>query len=135
MNLTECQRRAFCGAAFFLISWVHGHSFGFKNTEELMLMYHGSAVLADLVIILIAGYALTGRVSFDIMYINLCAIIVNFIGWALWLEYYPPTLYNWSMSVIIFAQWARLIWSDDVANLLRFHVFRGSDSRSNQIHT
>lgn len=100
-----------------------------------MLMYHGSAVLADLVIILIAGYALTGRVSFDIMYINLCAVIVNFIGWALWLEYYPPTLYNWSMSAIIFAQWARLIWSDDVANVLRFHVFRGSDSRSNQIHS
>lgn len=135
MNLSDWQRRAICGAAFFLISWSHAHSFGFKNTPELMFVYHGSAVLADLVIIKIAGHALTGRVSFDIMYINLCAIVVNFMGFLAYMAYLPPSMYNTMMAGVIYAQWARLIWTDDVANLLRFHVLPGSNSRSNQIHT
>ena len=100
-----------------------------------MLMYHGSAVAADLIIIYIAGYTLTGRISRDIMYINLCAIIVNFMGFLAYMAYLPPSFYNNAMAGIIFAQWARLIWTDDVANFLRFHVLLGSNSRSNQIHT
>ena len=135
MMLTEWQRRLMAGAAFFVISWVHGHSFGFKNTPELMLICHGSAVAADLAVIYIAGYALTGRISRDIMYINLCAIIVNFMGFLAYMAYLPPSFYNKAMAGVIFAQWARLIWTDDVASFLRFHVLPGSNSRSNQIHT
>lgn len=135
MILTEWQRRLVAGAAFFFISWIHAHSFGFKNTPELMLIYHGSAVAADLAIIYIAGHALTGRVSFDIMYINLCSIVVNFMGFIAYMAYLPPSFYNTMMAGVIYAQWARLIWNDDVANFLRFHVLPGSNSRSNQIHT
>lgn len=135
MNLSDWQRRVFCAAAFLLISVIHGHSFGFKNTPELMLMYHGSAVFADMATIFIAGHALNGRVSFDIMYINVAAIVANFLGFLAYMAYFPPLAYDTTMAGIIFAQWARLIWTDDVANLLRFHVLSGGNSSKHQIHT
>lgn len=134
MIQSDLQRRLFAGVCFFIIERTHGQCFGFKNTPELMLLYHGSAVLADMAVVGIAGYVLTGRLSRDIMWINLCAIITNFVGWGLYMKYYQPSFYNGAMSVIIFTQWARLLWVDDVADFLRYHVFRRRNCRHYSIH-
>lgn len=131
--MRDWKARLFSGLAFYLIASLHQHIYQdvFKNTPDKMLLYHASAALADLVIIHLARYTLTGAVRGDIQRLNLCAIIVNFIGWVAYLAYASPATYNLTIMVLGYVQYIRLLWADqDASNTVglplvrRDHLFR-----------
>ena len=65
------------------------------------LMYYGSAALFDLLaIILIVNLAIPTVLAKQLIYICFASIIFNYIGFALWITYMSPTLYNWSFVVL-----------------------------------
>lgn len=65
------------------------------------LAYYASAALFDLGIIVALG-AMTNISKLALRLQRVCAasILVNAVGWALWVTYYPPALYNHSFVVI-----------------------------------
>lgn len=74
------------------------------------LIYYGSAALLDLVImILISGIVPTPRMVIKLNLICLVSIIINMVGWVVWLNYLPPTAYNiafmalyaWTLAVLL----------------------------------
>jgi len=74
--------------------------YGFFNDLD-GLMYYGSAALFDLLaIILIVNLATPTVLAKQMLYISIVSIVLNYIGWTLWLTYMPPTLYNWSFVVL-----------------------------------
>jgi len=74
--------------------------YGFFNELD-GLMYYGSAALFDLLaIILIVNLAIPTVLAKQILYISIVSIVLNYIGWTLWLTYMPPTVYNWSFVVL-----------------------------------
>lgn len=65
------------------------------------LMYYGSAALFDLLaIILIVNFSIPTALAKQMLLISSVSIVFNYIGWALWLTYMPPTLYNGSFIVL-----------------------------------
>jgi len=74
--------------------------YGFFNELD-GLMYYGSAALFDLLaIILIVNLAISTVLAKQLLYICFASIIFNYIGFALWITYMSPTLYNWSFVVL-----------------------------------
>ena len=74
--------------------------YGFFNELD-GLMYYGSAALFDLLaIILIVNLAIPTILAKQMLYISIVSIVLNYIGWTLWLTYMPPILYNWSFVVL-----------------------------------
>lgn len=133
MYLKDWRARLFSGLAFFVISSVHEHFYSgvFKNTPEKMLVYHATAAMADLAIVQLSRYTLSGRVKTDIQHLNLCAIVVNLLGWLAYLAYAPPVTYNITIVALAYVQFIRLLWADGNASntvgmslVRRNHFFR-----------
>ncbi len=83
-----------------VIAGTEALHYGFFNELD-GLMYYGSAALFDLLaIILIVNLAIPTVLAKQILYISIVSIVLNYIGWTLWLTYMPPTLYNWSFVVL-----------------------------------
>lgn len=103
----------------YLLQAAHQHATAsVENTPLGMLLYHGSATLADFAIIAVASYCLKGKISFHLQCLNLCAMAVNAIGWIAYLAYLPPDLYDISIAGLGYVQFLRIIWigSDDLDN-------------------
>ena len=65
------------------------------------LLYYGSDALLDLLaIMIIAKFAIPTVLARQLLYICSASIIFNYIGFALWITYMSPTLYNWSFVVL-----------------------------------
>lgn len=103
--------RAIAAAIICLVQYTHQRCLaGVDNTPAAMLLYHGSAALADFLVIAVAAHCLKGQISQDIQSLNLIAMAVNCFGWIAYLAYAQPTAYNTAIGVLGYVQMVRLIW-------------------------
>lgn len=100
------------------------------NTPGGMLLYHGSAAVVDLLLLISAPWLLSGRLCDDMQAMNLASIIANFAGWIAYLAYTPPVFYDTFMQGLTYVQFIRLFIVDrHVADRLGFDLVRGAGGR------
>ena len=89
--LQPSQSRIYTGVVFAGAILLHEVFF----SETAGLMYHGSAALFYVGIIILTSFAApVTRLVLDIHKICLASILINALGWALWSFYFPPAIYN-----------------------------------------
>lgn len=87
------------------------------NTVDGMLVFHWSAALFDAALLSCAPLLLLGRLCDDLEALCLLSMVGNALGWALYLAYAPPVIYNMLMTGLSYVQWIRLFYVDrDDAN-------------------
>lgn len=106
-----------------LIGALTLHAFcleGKQNTPVGLLGFHTSAALVDLILIRCAPILLSGRLLDHTQILCWISIVVNFIGWLVYMAYAPPFFYNTAQWILCLIQWGRLFIPDDknVANLM-----------------
>jgi len=79
-----------------------------ENTSAGMLLFHGSAALADLLLIYAIPAIVVGRLCDDMQTLCLVSIIVNFLGWIAYMAYAPPSIFNAMSWGLCYVQLARL---------------------------
>lgn len=78
-----------------------------ENTPTGMLLFHGSAMLCDwLLLWLVAPMILQGRLLDWSQWFLVAFMVGNAAGWLLYMSYAPPSIYNAYMWVLTVAQWA-----------------------------
>ena len=87
-----------------------------ENTPEGMLIYHGSAALVDLLLLVCMSSALKGRLVDDMEILCLVSIVTNSVGWILYMAYSSPIVYNNILLGVSCAQYLRLLLGDSYAN-------------------
>lgn len=74
------------------------------------LLYYGSAALFDLLfMVLTCGINPAPKMVFSLYKICMCSMIINCVGWVLWISYEPPIFYNlaylglcsWALAVLL----------------------------------
>lgn len=117
-------------AALIIVLWaIHtAATAALPNTDIGMLVFHGSAALCDVGLLLVSHKLLHGQLCADTEALLLASIIGNAAGWALYMAYAPPLFYNACMGVLTLAQGLRLLYVDnDDADYLGLHLVRGTD--------
>jgi hypothetical protein len=131
------RSRLFTALLFFAAMEIHELSTAdLPNSSVGMLMFHGSAALVDLILLYAVPALTKDRLCDDMQALCLASIVVNFVGWILYMAYAPPIFYNvlsWSLA---YAQWLRLFMVDsNDAHHLGFHLVRGADHGRAQFYT
>ncbi len=86
-------------AAFYLAFLFAAHDIFLSDLDGLE--YFGSAALIDsLVIILLSSIKPIPRLVLSLQAACLASIVVNFVGWWLWVRYLPSDVYVMSMTAI-----------------------------------
>lgn len=96
-----------------LIVAQQGHAVltsGVSNTVGGMLLFHGSAALCDAALLCCAPRLLSGRLCDDLETLCLVSMVGNALGWALYLAYAPPVLFNVFMTGLGYVQAIRLFY-------------------------
>lgn len=86
--------------------WLHAQI----NTPDDWPFYYVSASYFDATIILILGALGQSKLIDDLININFTAIVVQAVGYFMYLVYLPPTGYNAMLYTLIIIQWLRLLW-------------------------
>lgn len=99
--------------------------------------------MCDLALLAVCGKMTSGKLCDDMQVFCLLSIIINFIGWILYLAPAPPATYNLLMAVVTYVQFIRLLLVDsrydsDV-NPVGLHLVRsryrlGSESHHKEAH-
>ncbi len=101
--------RRLIGATFLLVTL--GHEFFLSELEGMM--YHGSAALFDLAIIMIIGEIRPVRkLVLYLQGICLASILTNLMGWIAWSLYLEPDVYNNAMGVLYLFAIVALLYRD-----------------------
>lgn len=108
---------------------------GCPNSPQWMLLYHGSAAAVDFLLLLSCALWTDGRLCRDMQATCFASIANNALGWALYLAYAPPVIFNSLTEVLCYVQFARLIFVDrhDIDNLWRALV-RGLTGGRSKLH-
>ena len=112
--------RARCGAVVAMLAAMYGHSWAtsaLPNTPAGMLMFHGSAALADLLLLYASPFLLRGRLCLDTQKLLLASIVGNFAGWLLYMAYVSPVYYDGFMWALTYVQLFRFFLPDCHADL------------------
>jgi hypothetical protein len=127
--MTGWRARLGMGLLMLAALLAHAHATaGLPNTPLALLVFHGSAALCDAALLLACPALLHGRLCDDTETLLLASVIGNAAGWALYMAYAPPFLYNACMGVLTLAQGLRLLYVDnDDADYLGLHLVRGTD--------
>jgi hypothetical protein len=96
--------------AFFLAAKVHDWiMLGCSNTPEMMAVYHGSAGAVDLFLLYLAQHRITGRLCDHIQASCIASVVINFVGYRLYMAYSPPDIYNYLIAGLSYVQYLRLL--------------------------
>lgn len=107
------RSRLSAALVFWLVQQVHAFATqSLPNTPEGMHVFHGSAALADALLMLGVTRHLYGQLADDMEALCFASIIVNFIGWILYMAYAPPVIYNTLAYGVVYVQYLRLTWVD-----------------------
>ena len=125
--MTPWRSRILVGLLLYAANMMHELcTAALPNTPAGMLLFHGSAALADLLLLWAMPVLLSDRLCDDMQTLCLVFIVVNFVGWIAYMAYAPPIFYNvisWSLAYV---QWGRLLLVDgDNADYLGLHLVRG----------
>jgi len=98
-------------AAFFLAAKVHDLiMLGCANTPQMMAIYHGSAGAVDLLLLYVAQHHISGRLCDHIQASCIASVIINFVGYRLYMAYSPPDFYNYLIAGLSYVQYLRLLY-------------------------
>lgn len=98
-------------AAFFFAAKVHDWiMLGCANTPEMMLIYHGSAGAVDLFLLWIVQHRISGRLCDHIQASCIASVVINYVGYRLYMAYSPPDLYNYLIAGLCYVQYLRLLY-------------------------
>lgn len=110
MILNGWKARLLFGCAIWLADISHHNLvLNVSNTPEGMLVYHGSAALFDLALLICASSVLYGRLADDMQRLCWLSMAVNATGWFLYLAWQTPNFYNSAIEVLGYVQLARLL--------------------------
>lgn len=130
--MTSWRSRIITGLLFLAAMKIHEYATAdMPNSPVSMLLFHGSASMVDLVLLYAVPAIIAGRLCDDMQALCLASIVVNFIGWLLYMAYASPIFYNvisWSLAYV---QWLRLFMADgnDAYHLGVHMVLRGAGHR------
>lgn len=111
--MTRWRRRIALGAAFLISAQAFAFlADGVPNTPEGMLLYHAGAGTVDLIMTLMVRHFVTGYLRRDIEAICYASIASNALGWALYMAWTPPTLYNALIAGLNYGLAIRLLMGD-----------------------
>lgn len=97
--------------AFFLATKVHDWiMLGCSNTPEMMAVYHGSAGAVDLFLLWIAQHRISGRLCDHIQASCIASVVINYVGYRLYMAYAPPDIYNYLIAGLCYVQYLRLLY-------------------------
>lgn len=98
-------------AVFFLTAKVHDWiMLGCESTPEMMLIYHGSAGAVDLFLLWMAQHHISGRLCDHIQASCIASVVINYVGYRLYLAYSPPDTYNYLIWSLSYVQYLRLLY-------------------------
>lgn len=125
------------GLVFMATGWAFDKAtVGIENTPAAMLLYHGSAATVDLVMFRVTGFFVTAHLQRDIEALCIASIAVNALGWALYLAWTPPTIYNLLIEGLNYVLAIRLFMGDgDVMDLSNWRGLVRSIVHRRQDHT
>lgn len=129
------QSRVTMAAAFVLVQEVHKYFFaGLPPTDGFQAIYHGSAVLADFLLIYLVSKTLYGQVAYDLYCLGFALMVSNAVAWVLFTAEFPPLLFNSIVKGLGYAQLLRLAWVDNGSELIGSGVVRRHYSRRAKLH-
>lgn len=105
-------------ARFFLAMFFSSIEYSFYNAFLDVENYHAYYLMAGLVdtsIVLLMPCFGNIQLTRDIQKINFLSVTVHFFGWIIWIFEFQPSIYNATIQVLTWVQWARLIciWRGD----------------------
>jgi len=92
---------------FIAIVPTVGHYLLFNDLDAFQ--YYGTAALASSITIGLLEFAPRSPLAFHIQVIHYILIVVNFIGWCMWVSYAEPFIYNVLIMALVIAEWLRLL--------------------------
>ena len=105
--------RVLAAVLIFLVMQAHQEVMkDILNNPIWMLVFHGSAALCDLMLIYSLPSILSGELCKHMETLCLTSIVGNALGWFAYMAYAPPDIYNYSMWVLSYIQWGRLLMVD-----------------------
>lgn len=110
--MTQDRRSA---VALLLFVSAVAHWYGFGDTDSDVLYYVSACTVDVLCALLLMG--ISSKLTLDMAALSLASALANLAGLAIWFAYYPPTLYNACIQIILGLQILRLLWvqGDDMA--------------------
>lgn len=98
-----------------------------SNTPDGMMLYHGSAAFVDALLFKATRVVAAGYLRRDVEFIFIASAAVNALGWALYMAWTPPYLYNNMVMGLNYALAVRLLMGDgNVFNV--FDIFNRSNT-------
>lgn len=111
----DWRGRIGCGAVTFGIEWLRSALYVTENTLESVALSCCLSAICNACAILAAHELTTGRTSFDLQRLAFCALVVNYIVFIAYAAKSSPVILacNTLISVLSYAQLARLLWPND----------------------
>ncbi len=134
--MNHVSKRLLVGLSLWLVVVAHPALVGdVSNTPGGMMIYHGVALLFDYATLVVCSFMLDGQLRDDMQTLCLASMIVNFIGWILYLAYAPPVFYDCAIGVLGYVQWIRLFLGDHDAYRMGRDLVHRRDSVGPKLHS
>ena len=105
--MTQFSTRLFLLA--FLIVTDKLYSTFIVDHIDLPIGYFVAAIVGTMTVIFLSFFKYSPIVR-DVQIINIVWVVVHFMGYLLYMSYYPPAMYDLAQTVLYAAQIFRLIW-------------------------
>jgi len=99
--------RIACGIFLFFVE--NAFSFVFDKNPQYP-MYYLLAAVFDSIIVFSLPVLGNSKLIRDIQWINAVSIMVQFLGFTLYMSYKTPDIYNFAIEVLTISEWVRLLW-------------------------
>jgi hypothetical protein len=117
--MNSWRSRLQLGGLIWFAFQVHSFSTSsLPNTPEGMLVFHGSAALADWLLLRTFPLFTEGSLCDDMEMLCYISIVANLLGWIAYLAYAPPVFYNTFM------------WGHSCVQAIRLLLVDGGDAHS-----
>jgi hypothetical protein len=105
--------RLFIGLVLLVSMQIHSEiNAPLPNTQFWALIFYGSAATVEALICLVIPKYLEDKLCDDMLILGYVCIIVDAIGFTLYMTKTPSIYYNSTMWVISYVQWCRLLFVD-----------------------
>lgn len=103
---------------FFLVMLFSSVEYSFYNVFLYVENYHAYYLMAGLIdtsIVLLIPFFGNTQLTRDLQKINFLSVAMHFFGWIIWMSGFQSSIYDATIQVLTWVQWARLIciWRGD----------------------
>lgn len=98
--------------ALFLLCASSAYSFLVASRIGFPFKYFTAPITDTIVVVCLTKFNCY-KITRDIQILGICLVIAHFYGLVIYMIYLAPTTYNYLQTILIFAQFARLFFTDD----------------------